>query len=575
MNLTVKEKKLVTSLAKALLACLCLHTKDDFDAFRGTPYSWNIYHETCFSVWTLGLAKTAIGTSKDFVTYSDYLETAQATKNARNNSINGNYNFDFMSLENVDASIDFSLWGQHLNFRTLLEHFFYCLVKLGLNEKLPSSRTAIFEVFSPVLKISMIELANHGFAIVKAGKFQWTDKVAIHMISNYLWTQDEVIESRIDSALANRSTENLISQALDNIPIFSRGNISTTTPLGMSIALLEHWNGEKWSEDVLRNPEISFETAMETAKIFLSSYHPSGRVPDRAWALKQHKTLSGDEKRLVTALVKVIHTWWDTVPEDNDDPALRGYVFHDYASTFEHSADILWRLGLANAAWPRNNLLDISYENFKSYYANPQNLGFAPMFKPIQKDQIESSIRFGNFFPELSIYDMLCSFLELASDYGGTLCVDRHSRFSAPNQDYELALKALVEFGYAEQENSMYLWTDKIAAPMLENYFWTEDDFDAELVNSAFVNLTYSQMDRIGITKIPLEVQDGYLGRFTGNINGLAFCILRHWSNDGWTEEPLNTPSMSFDDAVAIAGAILEKHQHSEDHNAQCWVKLA
>ena len=134
--------------------------------------------------------------------------------------------------------------------------------QLGVTETIPVSRKFSFEIQDYILTSAMNELVEHGFAVHHGSQYQWTDKITVHMISKYLWTQDEVIETKVEPDFIANSMEKLVSIALNKIPYYSRGNISTYTSLGMSIALVEHWDGSIWHDNVLSSPAISFENAM-------------------------------------------------------------------------------------------------------------------------------------------------------------------------------------------------------------------------------------------------------------------------------------------------------------------------
>ena len=572
MSLSKSEKSLIIGLATSLHACVFIHDKKELWNFQDIPSTWSIYPGICETLWKLGLAKITNGKSGYLMDFHRCVEAPEMMQVASKISMEGVYQAQLNPSEDIDQEIDFSNWDKHMSFRTLIEQFVLCMRKLGVTETLPVSRKSSFEVQDDILKSAMSELASHGFAVEQGNKYKWTDKIAVHMISNYLWTQGEVIETKIDSEFVTASLEKLISKALIQIPYYSRGNISTYTTLGMSIALLEHWDGNVWHDDVLSSPVITFENAMGIAKDFLNRYSPSS--DSHKWSLKQHKKLSENEKNLVFALVRFFHRTWERSMFQQGEELIRGYAHHGFTGVFEHSAYDLWVLGLAVAAWPTKNLFDVTYKQYKSYYENPQNLGTLPYIKLVPKNKIDEHISFEDFYPSLSVYDIICSFLELASDYGGRLSVDRHSRFKAPNSDFEPVLKVLTEFGYVEKIGFEYKWTDKISIHMIKNYDWEEKDFNPSSVDSDFVNQTFSQIEDIGIGQIPREVPDGYLGRFTGNVLGLTFCILRNWSDINWSKEPLSTPSMSMDNAIAIARKTLEKYKHNGDYRNHSWLKI-
>ncbi len=572
MTLSNSDKSLITSLATALHSCVTIHKKKEVWRFRGHPRGWNIYSDVCATLWKLNLAKITNGGSGYCMDFHKYIGAPDMIQIPANISIDGFYCAELVSLNDIGSNINFINWGEHINSKTLIEQFVLCMSKLGVIETLPVSRKSGFEVQDYILTSAMDELVNHDFAIRQSNKYQWTDKISVHMISNYLWTQDEVIESKIDTDFIANSLDKIVSKALNKIPYFSRGNISTYTSLGMSIALLEHWDGKSWHDEVLSSPAISFENAMGISNAFLNLYCPSR--DSNKWSLKQHKKLSENEKKLVFTLVKFFHRTWERSMFQQGEELIRGYAHHGCTGVFENSAYDLWVLGLAVAAWPTKNLYDVTYKQYKSYYENPQNLGALPCIKLVPKGQIDEHISFDDFYPSLSVYDIICSFLELASDYGGKLSVDRHSKFKAPSSDFEPVLKVFTDFGYAEKIGFEYKWTDKISIHMIKNYDWEEDDFNPSSVDSNFVNQTFSQIEDIGIGQIPREVPDGYLGRFTGNVLGLTFCILRNWSDINWSKEPLATPSMSMDNAIAIARKILEKYKHNDDCKNHRWLRV-
>lgn len=532
------------------------------------------------SLWKLGLARISNG-EFDFLPpfdpNADDLEMSQLPFRIFHE---GHHKAVFISEDEIQSKIDFTHWGEAINSNNLLQQFFMCMVKIGLPEKLPASRKSVFNVKNQTLRIAMLELVENGYAVRTGAAFQWTDKVATFMLENYLWTQDEIIKSRIDNHLISKSLERLISTAQNKLPHFSTPNISSYTAFGASIALLKHWDGMAWHDLVLEAPKVSFETAVGIAEGFLKKYQPTRDGQKDEWRLKTQKRLSNDEKRLVTSLAKIIHIWWEQCSLDkknsNEKHASEppGYVYHNHDSTFEHSGDILWRLDLAKAGWHTHGLFDISYDDYVAKYANPQDLKLPILFKPVRKHQIDEKISFHNFYPALSVFQVLRSFLALASDYGGRLCVDRYSPFSAPNSDLAQALDVLVEFGYAEKSGKNYVWRDKMSVPMISVYNWTEDDFNIDSVYQPLVGEVLSELEKMDKKLLPRFIADGYLGKHTDTVLGFAFGLLRHWSSGKWSQNLNAEPSMTMDTAIKIAREFLDKYKHNDDCLNHDWVRI-
>ena len=576
MSLSESDKSLITSLAAALHACVSVHDKEDLWRFRDSPLGWRIYSEVCATLWKLGLTRIKNGDSGYCMDFHKYVGAPEMIQIASKISMNGYYQAELVSTDAIDQAINFSNWDEHLNFQTLIEQFVLCMSQLGVTETIPVSRKFSFEIQDYILTSAMNELVEHGFAVHHGSQYQWTDKITVHMISKYLWTQDEVIETKVEPDFIANSMEKLVSIALNKIPYYSRGNISTYTSLGMSIALVEHWDGSIWHDNVLSSPAISFENAMGIAKGFLNIYSPSRSLQDIKWVEKEHKTLSENDKRLVFALVKILYRRWDLsiLAQENNEELVQGYAHHGCTGVFESSAHTLWILRLAQAAWPNQNLYDITYERYEAFYKNPQNLGAIPCIKLVPKNNIDEFISFEDFYPNLSVIEVLKNFLELASDYGGKLPVARGKNFQAPDSELERTLSVLVERGYATKKGLDYTWTDKIAAAMISNFDWKEEDFEPSKVNSNVVKQTVAKILNLGISQIPRGFFDGYLGQDSNSTMGLTFGILQYWSGTNWSQDPLPNPLLSMDNALVVARDILKQYKHNEDYKNHHWVKV-
>ncbi len=580
MNLFALDKPFATSLARGLLLCVTTHNRADDWRLREIPYDFRIYPSVCISLWKLGLAQISNGKSNFLPPFNPNADDQELSQLSSRIFHDGPHKAKFISEDEIESKIDFSHWGEVINSKILLQQFLLCMVKIGVTEKLPASRKSNFIVKDQTLRVAMLELVANGYAIPSGEAFQWTDKVATFMLENYLWTQDEIIRNRIDNNLISKSLKNLISTSRNKLPHFSTPNISSCTAFGASIALLKHWDGTTWQDDPLDEPKISFETAIGISSSFLKEYESWRYRGKDIWRIKTPQHLTDDEKRLVTSLAKVVHIWWeacslkDPHPNEKHEQEPPGYVYHHHDSTFEHSGDILWKLGLANAGWHTHGLFDVSYDKYKDKYANPQDLSFPVVFKPVPKHEIDEKIVFHNFYPSLSIFKVLRSFLELASDFGGSLCLDRYSPFSAPNSDLAQALEVLVEFGYAERSELNYVWRDKISVAMISGYDWTEDDFNPDGVYRPLVEEVLSVLQTMDKKLIPRFIADGYLGKHTDTVLGFAFGLLRHWSGGKWSKDLNAEPSMTMDTAIKIAREFLDKYKHNDDYLNHNWVRV-
>lgn len=174
---------------------------------------------------------------------------------------------------------------------------------------------------------------------------------------------------------------------------------------------------------------------------------------------------SEGEKRLISGLAKVLHEW---LREFQDvAPNAAGYKWHSFMSDFSTPMVVLWRLGLAHAAFPSVSIYDVSYENYVRNRHLYEGLRSA-CFHESDHDQIDSDIRFDHLLPEFSLERILLVFKalvgsrEIAPYYSGLMSNKDDETFKILAPDFEPAVKVLLEFGYLDRDDDQYWWTEKM-----------------------------------------------------------------------------------------------------------------
>jgi len=466
------EKSLITSIAVVIHNVLTKRNRAEFKEVVGFPYGYSQYEKLAYVLWKLGLAKGDVSEdNKSGVEYQTYI----ALNPDEDVHLDSHTTFRFLNYNFEDKVHDENIhlrhWGEKgFNQRIVLELFILLIAKVGYPERVPVNRAISFSVENAFLHNALIELSKHGYVSVDGHNFQWTDKIAATMISNYLWTEDEAEPDNSRQSFIQLSIKNLTS-IKDKIPHYSRGNISTHTSLGLTISLLEHWDGTNWIDTVLDTPKLSFEEALQTSKGFLSRFRQYGS----AWLDKQNKVFffSDSQKHLITELSKYLHAKWkerstDFKPKWDKD----GYLYCSNEAPFEICGPILWHLGLATACWPAHNLWDISIDRYIKHYESPQNLNSPLALKLIPRDKIDSDIRFDCIYPGFYINEVVVSFLDLATNYGGTLSDSLDKPISHKERDIQDALNALVENGYIDNRNGDLFWSDKTSKMMKAEFLW-------------------------------------------------------------------------------------------------------
>jgi len=267
---------------------------------------------------------------------------------------------------------------------------------------------------------------------------------------------------------------------------------------------------------------------------------------------KQNRTLSADDIKLVLALAKTFHKAWVSSSFNE----IQGYSHHGFRNIYKSLLEVLWVLNLGKAAWPKDDLFGITYAEYQRQYANSESLGFAPYFKPISKSEIDKAIDFKNFYPSLSVFGILTTFIDLVVD-AGTLPTKRNSNFTALDANLKESLHTLVELGYAKVTAIGYKWTDKIAPTMICLSDWKEKDFDYTKTEPTVIKRQVSRIRDHGLNRMPSWFWDGYGMQDSKTVMGLTFGILQCWSGSDWTDEPVETQPISFDNAIAMSHEIL------------------
>ena len=160
----------------------------------------------------------------------------------------------------------------------------------------------------------------------------------------------------------------------------------------------------------------------------------------------------------------------DTCPPSDAEQVGPGYVFHMYSSAWVNGCDVLWRLGVAHAA----------------YGPEPHRQGMT-----VQTVVYESLWpRYFRFFPETEIRDALSSDIpgtapdldEILSGYVGMKCQYGYAVLTEtrdPIDAEELCVSevdALILTGYMIRSGNSVIWTDKIAKAMRAAHLWDEDN---------------------------------------------------------------------------------------------------
>ena len=189
----------------------------------------------------------------------------------------------------------------------------------------------------------------------------------------------------------------------------------------------------------------------------------SGHSRSRIWAhrgvsfaqMVEIWTLS--ERHLVTELAVGLARRVNLILRASRDDNRIGqdYIFHGYASDFERGCDMLWRLGVAHAAYgPDPGRKGLPFHHIEK--------AFPPYFKLFSPSEIRCRLSAGSPATSPSLHELLHAYLRVACDYGplGSFLSSRREPFT-PQQEYAREIDALESLGYVERHGSTVLWTKR------------------------------------------------------------------------------------------------------------------
>lgn len=181
-------------------------------------------------------------------------------------------------------------------------------------------------------------------------------------------------------------------------------------------------------------------------------------------------TLIGPDRFLVTELAVGIARRLEGILDPEGGAHIGpGYVHHIYMSHFEDGCSVLWRLGVAIAAWPG----EPSWKGLSAQAEWPNRI-FPPFFKLLAPSEIRETLTAGLPPSSPSLHEVLCAYLALVCDYIEPQLSSRREPFVAA-EECAREIEALQESGYLERCGAAVRWTDRVAAGMQENYLWQAD----------------------------------------------------------------------------------------------------
>jgi hypothetical protein len=148
-----------------------------------------------------------------------------------------------------------------------------------------------------------------------------------------------------------------------------------------------------------------------------------------------------------------------------------GYLHHYYTTHFENGCGVLWRLGVAVAAY------DSEPERKGLAYGTITNEKvWPPYFKPFEAQEIRTALAGKAPASAPPLQEVIDAYISLACDYGptGSALPAKREPFS-PQAQYNREVEALIRFGFAERCGSQARWTNKIAPAMRYACVWEDD----------------------------------------------------------------------------------------------------
>ncbi|WP_442754447.1 hypothetical protein ACNHKD_15850 [Methylocystis sp. JAN1] len=188
-------------------------------------------------------------------------------------------------------------------------------------------------------------------------------------------------------------------------------------------------------------------------------------------------SLTLPERRLLAEIaVGIARLLRDILPQAEGMES--GYVRHYYESAFENSCDVLWKLGVACAAYgPACKGLSVDDE------ALAQQKGWPPFFCFPPAEEIRSTLGDPSYETVVELEEILVTYLVLAGSYGAPgpqLPTIREVFY--PHQSFLREIDALAAAGYARSDSGGFLWTEKIVPAMRRacDSGWNDDEEAAD-----------------------------------------------------------------------------------------------
>ena len=262
------------------------------------------------------------------------------------------------------------------------------------------------------------------------------------------------------------------------------------------------------------------------------------------------------ERYLVTELAVGIARRLASILGDGDHVG-PGYVHHIYMSAFETACSVLWRLGVAHAAYgpePGRNGLPLHTPPFSEGI-------FPPFFKFLAPSEIREALAGDPPTSSPSLHEIICAYLGVACDYGvsESQLSSRREPF-VPPEEYIREIDALEHSGYVDRHGSAVLWTDRISPAMREIYAWTADgQSQAEVAEVAFATSVAAALDETP------EVAKRVLALEARHLTELEFWAFarNRYPELSWVNNPLGMPQAGFLGLLKAVYRALRKNEGS------------
>ncbi len=256
--------------------------------------------------------------------------------------------------------------------------------------------------------------------------------------------------------------------------------------------------------------------------------------------LAMAQTLSPDEKHLITELAVGIARRLSVILADFETGLPeREYFWHGAESPFEAGCEVLWRLGVARAAYGGDKpVKELDCRSDAQSVAEIRS--FPPYFRFMEASEIRSQL--AKNFPDKPplLKEVLVAYVPLFCEYGPedtAMSCDREP-FYAPSQCAR-EVDALVRQGYMEQRGPEVHWTDKVGPVMQAAYLWQEDGLSRRTAHKTALEkeCAAALAATSGFTKWRLR-------RAARRCSELDFATLLRDRFNGlyWTKNPDSTP---------------------------------